>query len=208
MLNRIVGWLSGVAFAVTSSYAMASHGESEAISLNPLSLEWIQKDLALWTAVVFVLLLALLTKFAWKPIIEGLDKRERNVADQIADAEAANQKAKELLAGYEQKLASAQEQVRAILDQGRRDAEEVGREMLDKAKAEVQAEHQHAIKEIDDATNAAIKDLGDRSATLAVELAGKIVRTKLSASDHSRLIEEAVAGFAQGKADMSKASRN
>ena len=52
-------------------------------------LEW-KSDLALWTAVVFLCLLAILWKFAWKPIAEGLDKRERNVADQIAQAEAAN----------------------------------------------------------------------------------------------------------------------
>jgi F-type H+-transporting ATPase subunit b len=200
MLNRVVCWLwVGLAFAIATPCALASGGESEAVSLNPLSLEWIEKDLAIWTAVVFLLLLAVLTKFAWKPIMEGLDKREQNVADQIAQAEAANQKANDLLADYDRKLASAQEQVRAILDQGRRDAEQVGRELLDKAKEEAQAEHQRAMQQIDAAANAAIKELADQSATLAVDLAGKIVRSKLTPGDHSRLIEDAVAGFAQNK---------
>jgi F-type H+-transporting ATPase subunit b len=170
-------------------------------------LEW-KTDLALWTAVVFLCLLALLWKFAWKPIAEGLDKRERGVADQIAQAEAANQKAKDVLADYERKLAAAQNEVRALLDQGRRDAEQVGRELIDKAKEETKAEYQRAVKQIDAATAAAIEELASRSATLAVELAGRIVGAKLQPGDHARLIDQAVAGFVQGKTDVSKVSRN
>ena len=148
---------------------------------------------------VFLCLLAILWKFAWKPIAEGLDKRERNVADQIAQAEAANQKAKEILADYERKLAAAQDQVRGILDQGRRDAEQLGRELIDKAKEEAKAEYQRAVKQIDAATAAAIKELAGQSATLAVELAGKIVRAKLNPGDHARLIEQAVAGSCRAR---------
>jgi F-type H+-transporting ATPase subunit b len=153
-------------------------------------------------------LLAVLGKFAWKPILEGLEKREQNVADQIAQAEAANQKAKDILADYERKLAAAQEQVHAIVDQGRRNAEQVGRELIDKAKEDAQAEFQRAVKHIDAATAAAIEELASRSATLAVELAGKIVHAKLNQSEHAQLIEQAVAGFVRGKTDASNVSRN
>ena len=185
------------------SAAAAEHPEGEnsnesaAEGLNPITFRGFnfRGDLAIWTAVVFLVLLAILSKFAWKPIAEALDKREQNVADQIAQAEAANQKAKEILADYERKLAAAEDQVRAILEQGRRDAEQVGRELIDKAKEEAKAEYQRAVKQIDAATAAAIKELADRSATLAVELAGKIVRAKLNPGDHARLIEQAVAGF-------------
>ena len=95
-----------------------------------------ETDLALWTAVVFLCLLAILWKFAWGPLAAALDRRERGIADQIAEAEAANQKAKDVLADYQQKLADAKDEVRGILDQGRRDAEKLGRELLDKAKEE------------------------------------------------------------------------
>ncbi|MCE5303131.1 MAG: F0F1 ATP synthase subunit B [Planctomycetaceae bacterium] len=163
---------------------------------NPL--EW-KSDLALWTGVVFVLLLLILWRFAWKPIAEGLDKRERNVADQIGQAESANQKAKDLLADYERKLAEAGQQVRELLDQGRRQAEQSGRVLIEKAKAEAQVEYDRALKQIDVATSAAIKELAGQSATLAVDLAGKIVQAKLNAGDHARLIEQAVAGFVQSR---------
>jgi len=179
--------------AAAASSALASGPPTgDAGGLNPLApSEW-QGDLALWTAVVFLCLLAILWKFAWKPIAEGLDKRERNIAQEIAQAEAANEKAREILANYEQKLAAAQDQVRAILDQGRRDAERVGHELIDKAKADAKAEFDRAVKQIDAATAAAIKELAGRSATLAVELAGKIVHAQLNPKDHARLIQEAV----------------
>lgn len=207
MFYRVVFLLLiGLAAALPVQSAAASGGEGghETHNLNPLSSEWIQQDLAIWTGVVFVLLLLILTKFAWKPIVEGLDKRERNVADQIAQAEAANQKAKDLLADYERKLAVASDQVRGILDQGRRDAEQTGREMIDKAKAEAKSELQRAVGQIDAATSAAIQELADHSATMAVELAGKIVCASLKPADHAKLIEQAVAGFVQGKTDVSR----
>jgi F-type H+-transporting ATPase subunit b len=210
MFHRILAcltvWVSGVAVA-TSAWA-AETASTASSDINPLSRSALQGDLALWTAIVFLCLLAVLWKFAWKPIAAGLDKREQNVANQIAQAEAANQKAKDILADYERKLAAAEEQVRAIVEQGRQNAEQVGRELIDKAKEDAKAEFQRALKQIDAATSAAIEELASRSATLAVELAGKIVRSKLNPADHSRLIQEAVSGFVQGEGKVSGPSQN
>lgn len=174
---------------------------AEGGSTNPL--EW-KTDLALWTLVVFGIMLAILWRFAWGPIVQGLDKREQTVADQIAGAEAANQKARDNLAEYERKLAAAGDEVRAILDQGRRDADQIGRDMLEKAKEDAAAEHAQAVKQIEAATDAAIKSLADRSAAMAVDLAGKIVSARLNPADHARLIEQAVGGFAAGGTDVSR----
>ena len=96
----------------------------------------------------------------------GLDKREQHIADQIFQANEANQKAKDLLAGYEKKLADSQDEVRAILEKGRRDAEQVGRTMIEKAKADAKAETERMLKQIDAATTGAIKELADRSACI------------------------------------------
>jgi F-type H+-transporting ATPase subunit b len=194
-----------VTMAATASPVLASEtAPGNMDSLNPLAPSAFKLDLALWTVVVFLLLLAILSKFAWGPLAKALDKREQNVANQIAQAEAANQQAKEILADYERKLAAAEDQVRAVIEQGRRDAEQVGRELIDKAKDEAKAEFQRAVKQIDAATSAAIEDLADRSAALAVELAGKIVRSKLNPGDHTRLIEQAVKGFVESKGEVSR----
>ena len=175
-------------------------------NINPIPMSWqqVKGDLTIWTAVVFLVLMVILWKFAWGPLSEGLDKRERHIADQIAQANEANQKAKDLLSGYEKKLADSQNEVRAILEKGRRDADQVGRAMLEKAKADAKAEAQRMLKQIDAATTSAIKELADRSAALAVELAGKIVHARLNPKDHAKLIEQAVAGFAESKGGVSR----
>lgn len=190
--------------AIASPILAAESAAADDGGMNPFSLSAWESDLALWTVVIFLCLAAILWKFAWGPLAAALDKRERSIADQIADAEAANQKAKDILAGYEQKLAAATTEVRGIIDQGRRDAEKLGRELLDKAKEEATAEHARAVQQIEAAADAAVKSLADQSAAMAVELAGKIVGAKLNARDHARLIETAVGGFAARKTDASR----
>jgi F-type H+-transporting ATPase subunit b len=173
--------------------AQAAHDKHEG-KIDPL---YFQKDLALWTGAVFLVFFAILWKFAWKPIAAGLDKRERHVADQISQAEASNREARRLLAQYQEKLAASEAEVRAILEQGRRDAEQLGHQILQKAKADTEAEKQRALREIDAATAGALKDLAEQSATLAVQLAGKLVQAELDPKAHRRLIEQAVLGFAK-----------
>jgi F-type H+-transporting ATPase subunit b len=153
-------------------------------------------DLAIFTFIVFVLLAAILWKFAWGPIMAGLDKREKRIADDIAAAKDANEEARRLLAQYEQKLADAQVEVRGILDEARRDAQHTQQEILAKARDDARAERDRALREIETATQQALKELAEKSTDLAIELAGKIVRAELKPADHTRLIADAVAGFA------------
>jgi F-type H+-transporting ATPase subunit b len=195
MLNRVIFRMTAAAVCVTAAPAWASEG---ADAMNPVGAKAWQLDLGLWTAVVFVCLLAILWKFAWKPIADALDKRENGIAEKIARAESANQEARRLLAEHERKLADAKDEVRGIVDQGRRDAEKLGQELLEKARAEAAAEHVLALQQIEAAADAAVKNLADQSALMAVELAGKIVGAKLNPRDHARLIETAVNGFTSG----------
>jgi len=187
---------------VANGQATAGHEEVDAAQrLNPITFRgWnFRGDLAIWTAVVFLIVLAILWKFAWGPIARALDARERNVAEQISAAEEANRQAKQLLEEHQRKLAAAGAEVRGILDQGRRQAEQLGRELLEKAKAEAQQHQQQAIRQVDAAADAALRELADRGAQLAVELAGKIVGTKLNPADHARLVEQTVEGFMKDK---------
>jgi len=223
MLSRLVSGLAlGVALAVSAWAAVeidaaasgrdapaatADHpagadeeaGHGTQVNLNPVSLEAIKADLAIWTAAVFLVLLAVLWKFAWGPIASGLDKREQGIANQIDQAEQANRKARQLLGRYEEQLADAKGEVRGLLEQGRRDAEKIGRKMIEKAKTEAAAEQQRAIRQIDTAAAAALKELAEKGADLAVDLAGRIVRAELKPADHAGLIDRAVADFAAQK---------
>lgn len=171
------------------------HGGHNAMATDPLTVD---PDLALWTFGVFAILLLVLWKFAWGPISDGLDKREQRIADDIASAERSNQQAKQLLAEYEHKLAAAQDEIRAMLDEARRDAEQTQQDMLAKAATEAEGLKQRARREIDTATDQALKQLAEHSAKLAVELAGKILHTELSPDRHARLVEEAMSKLPSG----------
>jgi len=200
VILALAGWC-GMAGPALAAHGEAAHGEATeggGGGLNPLNVKG-KGDLALWTAVIFLTLLVVLWKFAWRPIADGLDKRERRIADEISSAETANREAKQLLVDYQRKLAASEAEVRGILEQGRRDAEQVGRELVEKARAETDVEKQRALREIETATAGALKELAERSATLAVELAGKVLREHLDPKAHTRLIEEAVSRFAGSK---------
>lgn len=171
-----------------------SHGHvgTAGVSNDPSEFK---SDLAIYSFVIFLLLLAILNKFAWGPISSGLEKREHRIAEHIAAAERSHQEAKAMLAEYERKLAAAQDEVRAILDEARRDAEHTHQEILAKAKAEAAAEAARARHDVETARDQALKQLVETSANLAVDLAGQILKVKLSPADHSKLISEAVAKF-------------
>jgi F-type H+-transporting ATPase subunit b len=170
--------------------ATPEHAATEQTTPNPLV---IGPDLAVVTVVVFLLLLAVLSKFAWKPIVEALDRRERSIAENIAAAAAQNEAAKELLSQHEAKLRSTSDEIREMLDEARRNAEAAKAGIIAEAKTAAQAEQQRAVREVQHATDAALRQLAEKTADLAVDLAGKIVTEKLTASDRARLVRDAVA---------------
>ena len=166
-----------------------SHGNA---STDPLSFD---PDLAIFTFIVFLLLLVVLRKFAWGPIMQALERREQNIAEHISQAERNHEQARLMLTEYEQRLANAANEVRELMDEARRDAEHTKQSILAEARQGAEAEKARALREIEAAGDAAMESLAKRSAELAVELAGRIVQSQLNQADHARLIEEAMAKF-------------
>ncbi len=186
--------------AGTHDGAAAHDGAHEHIGAGNAGLglekpEEIKSDLAFFTFIVFLLLLAILWKFAWGPIVAALERREEKIAHDIAEAQRANEEAKQLLTQYEQKLAAATNEVREMLEQARRDAEHAKQAILAEGKVAADAERVRALHDIEVATDQALESLAHRSAQLAVDLAGKILQSKLSSADHARLVSEAMAKF-------------
>jgi F-type H+-transporting ATPase subunit b len=162
--------------------------------------EEFKSDLSVATFVVFLVLLAILWRFAWGPIVAALERREEMVANHIREAERNHEEAKLLLAEYERKLAGAANEVRELMEEARRDAEHTKQEILAEAKTAAEAEKARALRDIDLAADAAVESLRERSVELAVELAGKIVQAQLTKADHARLISEAMTKFPAGTA--------
>ena len=178
--------------AAELEHAATTDPSHSSASTDPLSFD---PDLAIFTFIVFVILLVVLRKFAWGPIMEALERREHNIAEHITQAERNHEQARQLLADYELRLAGAANEVRELLDEARRDAEATKQSILVEARQGAEAEKARALRDIETATDAALETLAERSSKLAVDLAGKIVSAQLSKDDHARLIQDAVAKF-------------
>ena len=208
------GFFGGAALAADAKHADASHADHDAghgdhghlpeIGHNlPAgttqkafeSPAWFQTDLAVWSFVVFLGLLGLLTKFAWKPIMDGLDKREQGIADTIAATQAANEDAKRMLASYERRLAEATDEVRGMLEEARRDADVTRQAIVAEARKAADDEKNRARHEIGLAKDDALAQIADRAGDLAVEVAGKFLREKLGREDQARLVRDSVASI-------------
>jgi len=156
---------------------------------NPLVVD---PDLAIATGIVFVLLFVVLSKFAWGPIVEALDNREQSVANKIDEANKNFAKAQEQLALYEKKIAAAAEESRVMLDTARKDAEAVAAKVRAEAEEDAKRQRERALADIEAAKNAALRDISEKSADIAVSLAGKIVRREVKSADHAELIRGAL----------------
>lgn len=155
----------------------------------------IDPDLAIFTAVLFLILLAILWKFAWGPISEGLDRREKGIADQIEKAKADSDRAIETLKQYEAKLATAAEEATTMLAEARKEAESAKERILSQAGEEADRQRQRAISDIEAAKNQAIRELAQASVDSAVALAGRLIGEELSTERHTKLIEESLNKF-------------
>jgi len=152
-------------------------------------------DLAIWAAVVFVVLLAVLYKYAFGPLVTTVDRREDRVAAEIAEAQEQHDRAVELIKQHEAKLAGVKEEVRALLEEARRDAQHTHEEILAEAREAAQAEQQRVLREVRNAKDAALKEIGEASADFAIQLAAEIVRKELDATQHNRLIRDSLQKF-------------
>ncbi len=161
-------------------------------SVNPL---YVSADLALWTLIIFGGLLFLLGKFAWKPIIEGLNAREQCISDKIDAADKAEQQARTNLKQYEEKLAGAHDEAAAVMAEAKADANSAKEKIVAEANEEAIRTRQRALGDIETAKSEAVRELAESSVDTAVGLASSIVGRALSKDDHAKLIAESVERF-------------
>jgi F-type H+-transporting ATPase subunit b len=151
--------------------------------------EW-RSDKAIATLVVFGILLAVLTTFAWKPIAAGLEKRERTIASNIKNAEQASKDAAAKLVQYEAKLAAAAQEAQQIVADARKDAEAAGQRLLTAAQEEAARQRERAVADIDSAKRVALNELAQRSTDVAMTLAQRIVGREVQSADHQGMIQD------------------
>jgi F-type H+-transporting ATPase subunit b len=176
--------------------AHAAHIGEAGVSADPAEFK---VDLAIYTFLVFILLLALLKKFAWGPVTEGLERREASIHDNIANAEAARIKAEKMLAEHAARLDKVQDEVREIVAEARRDAEHTKNEIVAAAQKEAEASRQRAVQDIERARDQAMDELFAHMAKSVRGATEQVIGRALTGADNDRLIEEALSTFAQRK---------
>jgi len=181
------GWVAATVVVAGASPLFASEGGGEQPTLFTGDLGNI-----LWSLVTFVAVLAVLGKFAWKPILGALQKREDFIRDSLAQAKQDREDAERRLKEYTEKVLAARAEATAIVDEGRRDAEVVKRGIEDEAKSEAKAILERGKREIAIATDTAVKELYTLGGKLAIEVAGRIIRRELNPREHERLIAESI----------------
>lgn len=151
-----------------------------------------QSDLALWSAVTFLVFLFVLKKLAWQPLNAALDQREARIRQDLNDAEAARHKAEAMLREHEAKLAKVQEEVKEILAEARRDAEHTKQEIVATAQREAEATRQRALTDIHHAKDVAISELFDFVSANVLQATERVLQRSLTGDDQERLVREAL----------------
>jgi len=152
---------------------------------------------ALFTVVLFVVLLIILSKWAWNPILSGLQKREEHIRQTIEDAGKARSEAEKSLQEYKDKLAAAQQESKEIIEKGRSEAVKIAEELKQKAQEEAREWRRQAERDIVSAKNEAVREISQQAIVLATDLAGKIVQKSLNPKDHYELLQDSLSKIQQ-----------
>lgn len=171
---------------------------AEGGSAQPDALAW-SPDLALFTLFLFIVFVAVLSFFAWKPIMNALDEREKSITEKIDAAEANAAKMESLKNEYEAKLAAAAEEASRLVAEARSDAQLARERILAEANEEAARQRERAVAEIENAKNAAIRELAEKTVDTAVGLAGDLVRKEIDPGAHQQLIQDSLERFSSVK---------
>jgi F-type H+-transporting ATPase subunit b len=157
---------------------------------NPL----VQVDpgLFIWTIITFLVLLTVLAKFAWNPLLQALEIRQQGIRKALDDAQQAKQELERL--GHEAGLImrKARAEAEAVITQSRSDAERLREEMRQKARSEADGIVRNAERQIQLETARALQQIRHEAVDLSVMIASKIIQRNITKEDNERLIEDAL----------------
>jgi F-type H+-transporting ATPase subunit b len=149
----------------------------------------VNPGLIIWTVIIFVLLLLILKKTAWKPIISALDERERTIKESLEKAEEARKEAERILAENKERLAKAEEEVQRIVEQGREYAEKLKEQILAESEEQARKKIEEAEQSIARKQEEAFAQLRSEIAEIAVTAAEKIIKETLDKEKQKKLVD-------------------
>ena len=155
---------------------------------NPL----VQPDpgLYIWTIVTFLILLGLLAKFAWRPLLDALEQRQAVIRKSLDDARQAREELAQVKTEAQRLLAEARTEANQIVSRTRSDAAAFAEELKVKARADAEALVKRAERDIEMQTARALENIRRETVELSVAIASKILRRDISKEDNERLMND------------------
>ncbi len=153
----------------------------------------INPGLTIWTFIIFGVLLLLLSKVAWKPIINSLKAREKAIEESLAKAEQARADAERMIAETERQRKINEDLIQKQLREGKEYADRMRAELSAKAEEEARKMLENAKGQIERDTKAAIAQLRNEAADLAVAAAGKLIDESLDDAKHRSVVQRFIA---------------
>ena len=153
----------------------------------------INTGLSFWTLVVFGILVFILGKYAWGPILAAVDAREKGIQAALDEAAERNQEAETLLEKYKENLADARRQANELLAEGKTAGDSIRMEIEEKARGEAQSIIERARAEIERERDAAIAEIKRESVDLALSAATRLMQENLDQEKDRALVERYLA---------------
>jgi len=135
--------------------------------------------LLFWTTIIFLVVFFLLKKYAWKPILQALDDREKSIDDALRIAENTRKEMEQMKSQHEDLLAQAKQERNTMIKEAKDMKESIITQAKDQAKKEAQGILDEARKEIDNQKMAAFTDLKNQVGNMVIDLSEKILRREL-----------------------------
>jgi F-type H+-transporting ATPase subunit b len=155
----------------------------------------INPGLTIWTFIIFIGLLFILGKTAWKPLLASLKTREQAIADSLDRAEQARADAERLIAENQKERVLAEEEIQKSLREGRQYAEQMRRDLVEKAKVEAARLLMQARLEIEHDTQRAIRQLRTEAADLAILATSKLLDENMNDERNRAVINKMIAAM-------------
>jgi F-type H+-transporting ATPase subunit b len=155
---------------------------------NPLV--QVNPGLAIWTIVVFLVLLFFLKKFAWQPLLRALEARQEKIKKSLDDAEKARQELERLNRESADIIKQAHGEAESIVSKSYADAEKLREEMKQKAREEADVIIRDARAQIETETGKALRQIRNEIADMSVMIASKLIQKNFTKEDNNELIEE------------------
>jgi F-type H+-transporting ATPase subunit b len=146
--------------------------------------------LFIWTILTFLVLVALLTKFGWQPLMQMLDARQEGIKKSLSDAENAKRELEQLQQESSQIIRKARIEAESIISKSWSDAEKLREEMKQKARSEADAIVKESQRQIELETGRALRQIRSEVADLSVAIASKVIQRNVTKEDNDRLIQD------------------